>query len=605
MPIVNSHPVAYIGGYFNAEPNRTEPEPTPKGEMKKEEENIPPVLYKNQGYTTDKIARLIDPVLSGDINFHAFQEDFFEAELEKHMNVSLEDKASMVGVSVVRKMGSSAVNVLGSLAGLYTARLVLQYLPGLNLSPSQRGLSAEAIAQVVAPTVNSAVNQFVHATVDTLGLNYGTLQAALPKAFGALQKKTDPYVQKLPAQTKAKVLQLDKNIIRSLQLLEASQGLKAVSDPILGLIKRRFLMAASNLQPKDLLLIHPAQKTDKLRMQEKLKALIEKQPAKNQPMVRAMIDSIRSNSEPKLSHPKRPQYFLLGKPGTGKTTFVEELGAALGIPVCKVSLSKDMHPRSLAGMELVNGDRSDKVNQGSSDEPHSHYIGHIPQQLIQSGIGNPIIFMDEAPEALQASNSVLVGLMKKLTDTNKKSLLLDYGAIDLDWSRATIILAGNAPIRDSALQSRFQTIEFPALTIEQKTQAADKTLADCLKGLQEAGTSSDLIEQISQDMKQSLPVIIEKNAKIHDGARELISAIEVMVSYFKGLRSEAIEFTDDDVTDQITRLIDASKIPEETAQDNAQVPVANQVVNTMPPMPVNRSQPVIVQIPLGTQNRAA
>ncbi|MES2503508.1 MAG: AAA family ATPase [Myxococcota bacterium] len=266
--------------------------------------------------------------------------------------------------------------------------------------------------------------------------------------------------------------------------------------------------------------------------------LISRYPEEQQPALELLVSAIRDNSV--TSKGSRVQAYLYGPPGTGKTTFVKQLGEALNVPICYVSMSS-LEPSQLLGFE------HEDYGFSKSD---SEVVGKIASCYISSGYKNPIIFFDEAGEYLSDSTSQSAGFdlnqmkrqqiqaeFKKITDPSSSTLNHVGLGIKIDTSRSTFLFASNYPLTNTALLSRITQLSLSKLTRSEKEVAATGSLEQSLCEKSEF-LADDEIEEIRKVCTEYLPFIIDEDAKRNPGARTIQSVIGEFVGQVEALQEQ-------------------------------------------------------------------
>lgn len=159
--------------------------------------------------------------------------------------------------------------------------------------------------------------------------------------------------------------------------------------------------------------------------------------------------SIASKHEnPKLKLP----LYLQGPPGVGKTEAVHKLGKVLGIPVIKINLAEFSHIQQLKGIHC------------EYPEDSRCTAGLIANKLTGQPTKNAILFFDEADQVLnrlhEGQSHEMVSFMLDLLEGKTQFLENPYFNIELDVRYFGVILAGNSPLSNQALQSRLSLLSF-------------------------------------------------------------------------------------------------------------------------------------------------
>jgi hypothetical protein len=163
------------------------------------------------------------------------------------------------------------------------------------------------------------------------------------------------------------------------------------------------------------------------------------------------IDSL-IGSKAQAAPLQAPRYlYLYGLGGIGKTYFVQKLANWID----------ELIPGSVCFEELVI-DSADKL-EGTSDSPGA-MLKVLRNQLMQNKRGS-IIMIDEAtwlnePSMVSAAKRVFNGDQSKLS-TSYFGTEIDGSSITLKIPPMLIVVASNESIKDKALESRFDVINYP------------------------------------------------------------------------------------------------------------------------------------------------
>ncbi len=170
------------------------------------------------------------------------------------------------------------------------------------------------------------------------------------------------------------------------------------------------------------------------------------------------------HTNPKL----KSALYLEGAPGVGKTEAVFRLGKVLGIPVIKINLAEFPNIGQIKGT--------------SCEDNHDENCGPglIASSLIaNSKLGythkNALLFFDEADQVLnrvhEGQGHELVSFMLDFLEGKTQFIDNPYFEKELDVRHFGIILAGNNPLVNKALQSRLNTLYFGNYTVGYRIQA--------------------------------------------------------------------------------------------------------------------------------------
>ncbi len=154
-----------------------------------------------------------------------------------------------------------------------------------------------------------------------------------------------------------------------------------------------------------------------------------------------------------------PLYFQ-GIPGSGKTYAAKSMAKSIAVPLASVNLD---------------GATIDGI-LGTSTDPGRLLLAlsNISSNIDEKNYKNTIFFIDEFDRLLNrddpTSKAVLSTMLKIFDPTNRK-FFSPYLNAEISLP-PTIILAGNYAIKDEALKSRFQVIEFGGFSQKLKQQIA-------------------------------------------------------------------------------------------------------------------------------------
>lgn len=168
---------------------------------------------------------------------------------------------------------------------------------------------------------------------------------------------------------------------------------------------------------------------------------------------------------------------LHGPSGTGKTAFIDGLGQALGLHVCRIQLSAITKQSHLLGPD----------HEDDSCELSSHSVlGTIGSCFLEAGIMNPIIVFEDPEEFFaRQNNKDLQSNLLKILQFNKVDLQLKGIGISIDPSRATYIFASRKSLVTSErfVNMRINVIEFKEFTEVEKRAAAIRIMKNEVSSL--------------------------------------------------------------------------------------------------------------------------
>ncbi|WLP85768.1 S16 family serine protease [Mycoplasma seminis] len=197
-----------------------------------------------------------------------------------------------------------------------------------------------------------------------------------------------------------------------------------------------------------------------------------------------------------------PLYILNGAPGTGKTYFAEKLARKIGRKFVKISLG---------------GATQIGYFRGTSNTPSI-----IIQKLLEAGVSNPVILLDEIDKIHPNMYAELLDVLDKKQNDHFHD---NYLNVDYDLSKIIFIgtsnYIGNLP---SEIISRVKLLQIHPYTLAEKIQIG-KDIADEFQAQYDI-TKSNYIEFEDNALK----TIITKIA-LEDGVRKLKQEIESLIFY--------------------------------------------------------------------------
>jgi hypothetical protein len=181
-----------------------------------------------------------------------------------------------------------------------------------------------------------------------------------------------------------------------------------------------------------------------------------------------------------LEHPgfRSPLYFS-GDTGTGKTEAARTIAKTLGLPIIEIKLAKIDHLSDLIGR------RGDNASHLPSRP------GLLFEKLIELGkqgynSKNVIVFFDEAEKLLNmlenggGKRSGFETFMLELLDGTAERIESPYFGGEIDIRHWGIVLAGNQRLEAEHLQSRVETVEFGAYSVDYYKQVTRERFVPAL-----------------------------------------------------------------------------------------------------------------------------
>lgn len=169
---------------------------------------------------------------------------------------------------------------------------------------------------------------------------------------------------------------------------------------------------------------------------------------------------------------RAPILLLVGLVGTGKTTFAFSLAEALEREIVRIPFGGMGSAQDLRG--------NSRLILGS--EP-----GRVIKGIVEAGVRNPVILLDEIDRVTKEANSDIMGVLIELLDPAQNNKFTDdYLDYPVDLSQAIFIATCNNT-RDiaTAVLDRMEKISMPSYTDDEKIQIGKHYILPDL--LEEAG----------------------------------------------------------------------------------------------------------------------
>ena len=157
---------------------------------------------------------------------------------------------------------------------------------------------------------------------------------------------------------------------------------------------------------------------------------------------------------------------LIGPPGVGKTTICKILSEVLDVPLRQISFGSVSTDEFLVGsMGVYVGSRP----------------GKIVEELIDAGVSNPIMLLDEYDSV--DHHPGVASTMLHVTDPVQNATFRDryLGSLNVDLSRVWFLYSMNRLPEQSAVRDRFHAVDVPGYSrLEKETILTDYVLPEVL-----------------------------------------------------------------------------------------------------------------------------
>ena len=382
----------------------------------------------------------------------------------KYLMKNLEDK---------EKRGRLAVIGAGIFAALFSEMMIAQSLS----QPMMRAFSSSS--KWLVSWIPGSVTEETKNPIDTLLIELETLKLEYQQNKCRLSKDTQILFGKL--QGSVLIAKAQASMISEQQA--ATEFLKKQLSPVLSLM-RTLLELPQNTQQVIL--------TEELKV--KLQPVLNRYSDKIQQDMKRFITSIARSS--RLAESSKSVLYLVGEPGTGKTTFVQLFSQAMDLPLINIlDIEKALE---FKGPLFQYGDMMNESFQLST-----------LTEMLKKKPKNAILFLDELDKVLSRPMNPMATMMQsvnvqsflhQLLDPNQKMIKLPDLGIEIDVSGLIIIAAGNEELKSESLRNRMVEVQFPCIESDKRPKIAEKRFATMMKvrpDLQYSEQDADMIRQIS------------------------------------------------------------------------------------------------------------
>lgn len=250
-----------------------------------------------------------------------------------------------------------------------------------------------------------------------------------------------------------------------------------------------------------------------------------------------ITEIITAQNRNKSSTP--PVICLVGAPGVGKTSLIHSISKALNRAFYKISLNgcTDLETLLSGFSEVYRGSRN----------------GRLSQALIDVGVNNPLILLDEIDKITSARGSISDGLLSVLDSSQNKEFYDAYFGFEIDLSKVFFICTANDARKiDQPLLDRMILINLDGYSnIEKLNILKDYSLPKILEN-----------NGINEDELSFSEAVLNKlieDYSIEAGIRKLEQLVDSLCKKFifeKDVNGNTLEFN----LENLSALIDRSPI---------------------------------------------
>ena len=436
-----------------------------------------------------------------------------------------------------KEFGKSALTGVGATA--FSTWLTNQCAPTL-LRISSESLTANQVSTAqqittlsaaVASTLNAAWRAWENCTI--------TEFEALRDMDLALRKEERESIRRLPEDLRGLVMQNYSELDQKYSQAAGQTHLVGGNEIRKLIFKRELFTLMMPYEPKDI--SSNNEFLDRERLAEigrEIEEILRDYPH-NQSDLLVLVAQMRANSSRDLNprHVTRIQKYLYGPPGTGKSSFVNRLAKALGLYVCRITSN-----------DLANRDTLIGADHSVEGEDPKQIIGKLGQCYLEAGSTNFILFIDELgdifkpnPEGRSEGESMAEGIKKQqilenlklLLNQDQKSIEFKGLGANIDFSRVTVLAAGNHHLTDDAILRRMPEIRFLILSPIQKAIAFRNGYRSALNKLSiGSGLNRENLWAIKEVINRNIDHIMDQDKKFPGGGavKQVLEEIFIYVS---------------------------------------------------------------------------
>lgn len=454
-------------------------------------------------------------------------------------------------------LASDASGALQDVLGTAVSAAAIGYASSVLLK--ENASTSGHITQAATGSLTIATTSLVRSAVNTL-VNKSVLdeRGAEEETYKKLKSITTPdYMASYPKDIQDSVKLLDDGLEKSIKFPSAAKGVVWFQQQ---LRHRELILLARPNETKPY--TNFADPVLKKSFYAELEKLVKDYPSINETTIETLVQRIAANSQ--SDRPVRSQAYLYGPGGVGKTRLVRLIAKALGAPLVEINIpGKDIN--SLMGQRW-------EASYSSPTSPDSEVIGELPLKMIKAGFRNPIIFIDEVKLTSHNLND-----LKLLLDPAKIDLKIGGYNANIDWSRATILIGSNDPLKDESMQTRLPQIIIREASDEAKIKVATSIVKDASEGYKKS-LSLEQHKRLVSTCLTRLDELIELDNANFPGVRFLQNSTESLVHFVAiGLLKEAPR-----TMDNIREYLDI-----QYAQAKGRAMPGDPVADTAPPSPMS------------------